>query len=345
MPGMVVAGIQRAMRPFAGAFLLFCATGALAACTEEKEAFPFITPPPNLEADLLRNCIVANPQHELSSIRLTMDDTHVYWTARPFPTARRASKDGGPVEPIAFTSDGWADGIAVDATRVYLGSPVKSALESSPKDGEAGAVLSSDHVEGGVFSVAVDDAYVYWSVHGSFLIRRMPKGGGGVEIISDEEQYATSLALDDDYVYWGVTANQYDPDSSWIRRAPKGGGEAETFAAGLGACPSLALDDEYVYWVTRVDCRVQRAPKQGGPAVTVAEAPPGGRCFAIAVDGTDVFWASGVKTRDAPAAVWRAPKEGGVRTLLAWEDDVYGLALDETYVYFPSGDSFRRVPK
>jgi streptogramin lyase len=276
---------------------------------------------------------------------MVLDDTYVYWTMSDYEVLRRAPKEGGGVEAIPLAVGAEPDGIAVDSARVYVGSTDDSALESGPKGGGDVTVLSSNQEPSGMFAVAVDGTHVYWSAHTSDFVRRIPKEGGEIEIVSNQARNATTIALDDTYIYWGVTPNGNDPDQSSIARAPKGGGDTEVIATGLGACPSLAIDDEYVYWVTQIDCRVQRVPKQGGPVQDVSEASPHGRCSAIGIDGSQVFWASAVHTFGAPAAVWHAPKEGGKLALLAWEEGVNGLALDESYVYFPSKGSFRRVAK
>ncbi|MFT3765669.1 MAG: hypothetical protein QM820_09155 [Minicystis sp.] len=325
--------------------LLACVAWGLPACAEVD----FPAPPTQGNQPNLPDDPWANPSASPAQLahRLVLDDTHVYWSTLGGRTVRRATRDGGPAETVVMGAASMVpDGLAVDATRVYYGSTFDATLESAPKDGGAGTMLLSDHAGGGMFAVAVDDTHVFAAVHTQSLIRRIPKDGGAAEDLSDAGHYATSITLDDAYVYWATSGIEVMPMSGGtIARVPKGGGETEILAADLDLRPFLAVDEAYVYWVSMDTCRVQRVPKAGGTPVTLAQSPEQGHCAAIGVDGTHVFWASALDTGAAPAGIWKAPKEGGAPIQTASQLGVYGLALDDVYVYFSSEDSFRRVPK
>jgi hypothetical protein len=106
----------------------------------------------------------------------------------------------------------------------------------------------------------------------------------------------------------------------------------------------LVVDDNYVYWTLRHGKAVRRAPKQGGPAETLADNQPWAED--IAVDDSFVYWTRAT----SPGAVMKAPKtpvDGGVPTPVATgQTEATGIALDANYVYWTLlGGIVRRATK
>lgn len=321
--------------------LVFCAALSLPACADDRYPAPEQTP----LNDVFEPTGPETNSKEEWSIRLALDDTHVYWSTLGGGVVRRALKTGGPAvtlnDPVLNL---YPSGLAVDAERVYFGSTYAADLVSVPKAGGANTWLLQDDESTGMYEVAVDDAYVYAALHDDPRLRRLPKNGGDAEILSLEGKNATSIALDGEHVYWAVDITDYVAETA-IKRAPKAGGATELIAGGVDDHPVVAIDDTHAYWVSMDSCRVQRAPKEGGAPATLADGLPDGHCAAISVDETHVYWAMAFDVGEEPAGVWRVAKAGGAPTRVATERNVYGLALDDAHVYFSSGTTFRRVPK
>jgi hypothetical protein len=127
-------------------------------------------------------------------------------------------------------------------------------------------------------------------------------GGAPVTVASAAVEYA-HLMLDDTNVY--TTIQVRAPGGAFlgdadILRVPIAGGA--TFSLGRARYPWIAIDGTNVYW-TDYGGLVLRAPKSGGPTVTVAS----GRSYpwGLAVDDTRVYW-----TENAASATYvvSAPK-------------------------------------
>jgi hypothetical protein len=87
-------------------------------------------------------------------------------------------------------------------------------------------------------SVAVDDAYAYWTAVGPLgdaegLVRRVPKSGGMPETLYAHRDHPYSVAVDGDHVYWtdnysGIVARGAADGSSIL---PLAGGQWGLFRA------------------------------------------------------------------------------------------------------------------
>jgi hypothetical protein len=59
----------------------------------------------------------------------------------------------------------------------------------------------------------------------------------------------------------------------------------------------------------------------------------------VALDDTDVYWASAGDDTSANGSIWRAPRAGGTPYLItAGQDHPRAIALDTQYVYWLNDD-------
>jgi hypothetical protein len=203
---------------------------------------------------------------------------------------------------------------------------------------------SGPHVIGGL---TTDATNVYWAVFDQDLshMATMSKIGGPSRAIASAPRGATSSATDNEYVYWTTATGA-------VSRAPKAGGEAQVLV-GAGApdgrqhTSRLSLDTEFIYWVNaqlrgpRSDARGQvlRVAKFGGPVKVIAADQPG--VADVVVDREHVFWATvdGVMRWSKTTETIDRFVDAGVPF-----PETFGLALDDTYLYWTDPSSVMRKP-
>ncbi len=201
------------------------------------------------------------------------------------------------------------------------------------------------------WSVAADDAFVYWTDCGdnpaakNGKVMRVPKSGGAPPatiaqgVLVANESCPTALALDVDSVYY--LAN--DPGKSYsmnLKRIAKTGGATATLVAGQDI-RSFAVDDANVYWticdLTRGTGAVSKMPKQGGAAITLDSNK--GCFFDVAVDAANAYWIEG-------RGIMRAAKSGGAAVVLApAQFHPRKLVLDETNAYWIADAYIMQIAK
>jgi hypothetical protein len=120
------------------------------------------------------------------------------------------------------------------------------------------------------------------------------------------------------------------------RPEPAPGTSCEVIASGDIGPRDVVVDDAFVYWVTSDDqsARVRRAPKAGGPAVSLAE----GQAWpaALVLHGEHAYWVN-----PEAGILKRVAKDGGAAPSLLAVDlvGVYRLAVDDAHVYAARGSS------
>ncbi len=201
--------------------------------------------------------------------------------------------------PTVVTSIGGA--LAVDDTWLYIAAgnvPVR-VLKSG---GEPEALAESTN-SGSAVLIAVDAAYVYWTIGGTsnaegFQVNRAPKAGGDIELVTNEfgpnNARATALAVDETHVYLSQPdlANQNDDPEllrGVIRRVPKAGGDVQEISDDYSY--SLALSDANLFWArARTDggSDLIRAATDGSE-IEVASSELGD-IFQVAAVGNRVYW-------------------------------------------------------
>ena len=168
-----------------------------------------------------------------------------------------------------------------------------------------------------LFQLAVDGAHVYFTADG---VRRVPKSGGGVQIVSSRE--AAEVTIDDDSVYF----TNYSSDGGGAAyRSAKDGTSPLLLASDLSFCESILSSNGVVFFG---GSRIGTVAKTGGPVSTIA----GSGARRMALDATHVF-AIGYSS----TAVKRFARDGSEMKTVAvspGEFNASDIALDADFVYW-----------
>lgn len=256
--------------------------------------------------------------------------------------------DGGPREP-ELLAKGIMGGveIAVDATYVYVAAMDSQRAFAVPKAGGEPIVLGQ-HTSG-VMGITVDSNRVYWGVAGGndpatapglIVSTALTDLGAKPQTFKSATAFAPfspwSLANDESRIYCGGSQGVFAADKATKAEVKLGGGQIPT---------PVVLTSDTVYWVSRLDGVILAAPKDGGPARTVATGPAAQSIDSVAADETRVYWLENDGTR---GRVFSIPASGGSRTELAANGQAgYGMAIDAKYIYWTvlAGGTLNRVPK
>ncbi len=255
---------------------------------------------------------------------LAFDADYVYWLNGFDGTVMRVSRCGGRPQQLARAGPAAGGAVTLFGEDLYWiaerslfkvaksgGTPVKVGLgravvgvESDgmswiddagsmklPAPGAAPVLLTKD-IPSRVG--AFDRDSFYWGSDG--LLWKMPRSGGKALELLNTRQAVGQMRVDADNLYWA--AGQLAGE---IMKLPKSGGEPIVLAPhqaltnGFIMVGDLALDADDVYWSelegsARVG-RLQRVPKAGGGAITLASHVPYGPMSIAVVEGSVYFTA------------------------------------------------------
>lgn len=255
------------------------------------------------------------------SSRLAVRGGYAYWFD-PFIGLGRAPIDNPAFRTSLLRTNAGDGNLHLNATDVFWRA--NDEVLRMAHAGAAASTLVGATIAGVAFNLAVDDEAVYYS-RGKALIKHAL--ADDIETTLLEDRTTTSLALDGRTLI-GTTC-EAGIDAIWRLDG------AATRILERG-CPEVAtLDDAFVYAFDLVDGRpyIVRAAKTGGDAITLLEttsnvfAVRDGFLYAVALDG----------------AIVRVPAAGGEPTVLASPGRVFGLAVDETRLYFTTENEVGRV--
>lgn len=251
----------------------------------------------------------------------------------------------GKCQPVVLATTIQTQQLAQDATYLYwVENHVTCDVMKVPKAGGPSVVLASGldiGCGGDPGGIVVDDSYVYFTRPAANEIRKVPVGGGTIQLFVWAAT-ATSLARDATRIYWvgGVTGAGF-----LLRRPLAGGmGEAESlYVSQNQPLGLLALDDTHVYTQTSMAGAFLRVPLAGGPSKTIATGAPG--ASTLAVDGSNIYWTQGSN----PVEVRRAPKDGSgppalIATLPGGSAAPHQTMVDATSLYVPASTNVWIVP-
>lgn len=214
----------------------------------------------------------------------------------------------------------------------------------------------------GVYDVAVDEHFVYWT---TFLpsggVFKAPLVGGTIQNLATGHGRPAAIAVDHTSVYW------INMDQGGVMRVPIAGGGSTQLASG--SLPvSLTLSGDYVYWVEHGSGAAQRVARGGGTTewlgtvddphgvavigdkVYVSEAGAGriavlpvaelvaasqfGPSPGLLIDAQSVYFAD-----QGLRKIFKAPRAGGdLAELATLSSPPVALALDASNVYFATSD-------
>jgi hypothetical protein len=217
--------------------------------------------------------------------------------------------------------------LTLDQNNVYW-------IESKKKLSRGGGTpttLATQALVGEATGIAVDDAFVYWSITpggGNGFIYKAPLTGGTPTFLAFANQ-PSDMAIDESFVYW--TENNSGPDSTQgVRKVALGGGDVLT-ATTLGFPLALNLDGTFVYfsYTDAIDGKsyLGQVDKDGGSVTPLAVMEE--RASALVIDGSTIYWAE-----FGPGTVKKMPLTGGsVTTLASGLNQPARIAVEGTDVY------------
>ncbi|HMJ14487.1 MAG TPA: DUF5050 domain-containing protein, partial [Polyangiaceae bacterium] len=123
-----------------------------------------------------------------------------------------------------------------------------------------------------VYSFAVDATHLYFthtsgSLENTGSIRRMPKGGGTVEVLVSDLSNPTRLTLDATHVYYNLASQE-----GQLYRVAKSGAEPELLLSDIANPWDFRTDATYIYLAEMNAGRIVRLPKAGGAPTTLFDA-------------------------------------------------------------------------
>lgn len=182
----------------------------------------------------------------------------------------------------------------------------------------------------------VDGDHVYAATENSGIIARTPRGGGGDQVLHDDDGEAHAVTADATHVYYGVSGPDAGQGTGSLWRRPAAGGAAEQLDSGLRGPWALTDDATHVYGTAYYAGAVYRWAKAGGPREILAEV--GGNATYLALDDTHVYFVTVASCcqNPGPSQVVRAPRTGGgPAEVVALVDSVTtGVAVDDRHVYW-----------
>ncbi|MCA9671698.1 MAG: hypothetical protein KC503_39135 [Myxococcales bacterium] len=271
---------------------------------------------------------------------IAVDDTHVYWASRGSDCSsgeiRRVRKCGGAVEVIAKGQPS-PNAIALDAARVYFYNGCGSGILRSVAKSGGPLRTYPIKVEDSGRALAVGSDDIYFSDYG---LLRIAKDGSGAQVAVEPNYYVYAVAADARGAVWMGPGR--GASSFYGVLAYRPGDAAPTkLASPTGVGNALAIDADAVYF--GASGGIARVARSGGDAVAVAAGPS----WRIAVDDAHVYWTDGF-AGGGGYKVYKAPKSGGERSLVASGDGAYvDLAVDDRCVYVANlyGRQIRSFPK
>jgi sugar lactone lactonase YvrE len=191
--------------------------------------------------------------------------------------------------------------------------------------------------QSGMFGIAVDSSYLYWAATGDDAIMRSDLDGTNViTLVSDDaDSHPYGVAVDASHVYWT------DLQSQKVKRANLDGSAPETIIDGTGQLQpaAIAVDSTHLYLGDVAgNGRIMKAALDGSGLDTLvaSDAYP----FAIAVDGSHIYWAVSGPNEGAGGAIWRSALDGtGAATIATGQAHPTGIAVDSTHVYWANANN------
>lgn len=267
---------------------------------------------------------------------LAMDEANVYSYDMLLESIVAVPKSGAPHFSLALGDPGPWDLVA-DDTHLYLTRSMAPDVYRMAKTG--GAVETVATTSPLPRGLVAGSTHVYWFNDGDTrALRRAAKGvGSAVETLVDPAGMysADGIAVDAERVYWSSDAEQS------IRSVTKAGDDLQELVSGVEIWQGLRLDASHVYFIDWPARSISKVLKVGG-ALTVLADISDSSTFEIEIDEAEVYAID-------DQTLWKLPKAGGERTILADGSDL-GCALEvETigpYAYYvdkAAGRIFRVV--
>ena len=239
----------------------------------------------------------------------------------------------GPVQNLA-TSDGAAEGLAIDETSLFWAASSAEALMVTLKDGTATTKIVTP--PGGPYGVAVDDMNVYFTGnlvgYVATATKQLPKSlapkSTKIDLLVSGEPNPQGVVVAAEGVYFA------DQDAGTVKRVSLDGTLVETLATGISSGCDLALDPQFLYYSDSGLGEIHAIDRQSGASTLLGAglrhpmAPlPRGQALYFVELGTEA-------ASYADGRLLRMDRGGGpIEVLLEKLDAPRALATDGSAVY------------
>lgn len=253
--------------------------------------------------------------------------------------------------PVTIVSGGSPEAVTVAGEYVYWID--SGAIFRKRASGISGSTtLAPTSVWATAIHVA--DGYLYYA-SGKGTIARIDLADNSTQTLASGLHYSERITVGGGRVFWiddldwCLTKRCSPSVGNLVLKSVSLGGGAVSSVASAAHPMAITSDDAYLYW-TEQGGAVKRMPLIGGTPDTIATTGETFYDSAIAVDGTNLYWASFPKSAPTTEQIMAVPKAGGVTSLLATTNVVYTrLASDGHYLYIAAGSgihpgSLTRVP-
>ena len=230
--------------------------------------------------------------------------------------------------------------LAVDRDHVYWSEGPEAAwqmMRQPKRKGRAEPIAHGDHT--GPMVRGRDGFYTTVFDHGSEDLVALRDGAATSLIAKD---VSGSFTFDTDRVFYFASKTFTPERSDSLLSVSLAGGDVRTHAVGqFGG--ALRVADGQIYWASHnvppfTGSQIMRTPVAGGIVRVIVEARPEVAPEAFAVDARSLYWVQ--QTLDG-SSVFRAPRDGGIPTLLGVATKAEGrfdwaarIEVDDTYVYW-----------
>jgi len=280
---------------------------------------------------------------------IALDATFAYWNTAELPTDPslgglwRLPKQGGTPE-LLYSGKGMVD-FVLDGSELYTmvttGSALPDDMVAVSVSSKTVKVLASNE---DASRVATDSTHLYWIGTNSTNLKRVPKTGGAVEVLSSALSQPRAIAVDGGFVY---VSNDFG--NELLRVAATGGTPAKVWTAptDAGQLDLIVPTADSVFWRTGASytapALVYELPKGQAQVTAVTGAE---KATWLAADASSLY--ASPATSATSAWLSSRPLSGGSWTpfaTLAYAPPVF--AVDATHVYFTSYKAgvVARVPK
>lgn len=218
-----------------------------------------------------------------SPSQLVLDVSHIYYTDSSPPSIVKMDKDGSNKQTLASVG---ASAIAVNSTWLFW--VTGTSVTRANKDGTNPTVIHGPGTAGA--PMVADEFNLFF--YSKNAVYKAAFGGGIPWVILANQAIPKDMAFDADSIAWTASNKVLIADKSSLAFNPP-------ISSGPLFADGLAIDSSGVYWGGYVG--VSSAKKDGSQLTTFATGQGG--VPAVAVDATDVFWASTTN-----GTVMKAPK-------------------------------------
>jgi hypothetical protein len=175
-----------------------------------------------------------------------------------------------------------------------------------------------------------------------------PKAGSWTKakVLADKEDHPSKIVTDGEAVYFvtgGTVASQHEGTNN-VKKISLNDGSASILVKGGDIIPdtTLAIDDKYIYWSDGGS--ISRLAKAGGASEKIIPQAP--KPDEIVMDSENIYWLIWGGEGSPPEPLMVAPKKGGeAKPLTPKYLGTSGIAQDENFVYWMTGDGIKEIRK